>query len=356
MPLKVGLLGATGMVGQRFVQFLDGHPQFELDTLFASKNSAGKQYGKIGKWTIEAPLPDAVASMRVEETTAKTVSKSGVSLVFSALPSAVAGDLETEIAELGIPVFSNAAPHRMDAAVPLLIPEVNAPHLALAKLQKEEGRAPIVTNANCSTTGLVMGLKPLAERFQIRDVVVSTYQAVTGAGNAGLALLAQPNNVIPHIAAEERKMETESRKIMGKVSRGKIRPADFSVLASCARVWVRDGHLESVVVTVDMEPSIDEVLDAFRKFRSEIAGRSLHTAPDEPVHLFTEEARPQPALDALLGSAEGLPGMSVGVGQVRVADDGRIRFFVLSHNTIRGSAGGSVLNAELALAEGLLGS
>lgn len=355
MPLKVGLLGATGMVGQRFVQFLDGHPQFRLDGLFASENSAGKEYGKVGKWAIESPLPDDVAGMEIELTTAKAVVKSGVALVFSALPSAVAGQVETEISEAGVPVFSNAAPHRMDPDVPLLIPEVNAPHLALAKLQKEEGRAPIITNANCSTTGLVMGLKPLQEQFQIRDVVVSTYQAVTGAGSGGLALLKQPGNVIPYISKEEHKMETESRKIMGKISRGKIRPADFSVLASCARVWVRDGHTESVVVTVDEEPGLEEVLEAFAEFKGEIAGRELHTAPKEPLHLFMEEARPQPALDALLGSAEGLPGMGVGVGQVKVSEDGRIRFFVLSHNTIRGSAGGSVLNAELALADGIIG-
>lgn len=356
MTLKAGLLGATGMVGQRFIQFLDGHPQFKLDALFASKNSAGREYGKIGKWTIEAEMPDSVADMVVEETRTAAIRKSGVDFVFSALPSSIAGPIELDIAEAGVPVFSNAAAHRMDSDVPLLIPEVNAPHLALAKAQIEDGRAAIVTNANCSTTGLVMGLKPIADRFQIRDVVVSTYQAVTGAGNAGLALLEQPNNVIPYIPKEEEKMESESRKILGKLSRGKIRPADFSVLASCARVWVRDGHLESVVVTVDEEPTRDEVLEAFAEFKGEIAGKNLHTAPDLPVHLFTEEARPQPALDALLGEAEGLPGMSVGVGQVKVAQDGRIRFFVLSHNTIRGAAGGSVLNGELALAEGLLGN
>ena len=344
------------MVGQRFVQFLDGHPQFKLDALFASENSAGKEYGKVGKWAIEVPLPEDVGLMEVLNTTAKAVVGSGVSVVFSALPSGVAGVVESQIAEAGIPVFSNAAPHRMDEDVPLLIPEVNAPHLALAKLQRERGRAPIVTNANCSTTGLVMGLKPLAENFQIRDVVVSTYQAVTGAGSGGLALLQEPGNVIPYIAKEEHKMETESRKIMGKLSAGKVRPADFSVLASCARVWVRDGHLESVVVTLDEEPGLDEVREAFGQFRGDIAGRNLHTAPKEPLHLFTEDARPQPALDALLGAAEGLPGMAVGVGQVRVAEDGRIRFFVLSNNTIRGSAGGSVLNAELALAEGVIGS
>lgn len=354
MARKAGLLGATGMVGQRFIQFLDHHPQFELAALFASKNSAGKEYGKIGKWTIEAEMPEFAAAMEVEDTTVEGVEASGVDLVFSALPSGIAGPIEREIADAGVPVFSNAAAHRMDADVPLLIPEVNAPHLALAKAQMEEGHAPIITNSNCSTTGLVMGLAPLAEHFAIRDVVVSTYQAVTGAGNAGLALLKQPFNVIPYIPKEEDKMQAETRKIMGKLARGKIRPADFSVLASCARVWVRDGHLESVVVTVDEEPALEEVLEAFAGFEGAIAGRGLHTAPEDPVRLFTEEARPQPALDAYLGEAEGLPGMVAGVGQVKVADDGRIRFFVLSNNTIRGSAGGSVLNAELALAEGVL--
>ena len=354
--MKAGLLGATGMVGQRFIQFLEGHPQFDLEALFASANSAKRAYGKIGKWTLPTPMPDYASDMVVEATSGKAVEASGVELVFSALPSAVAGDIESDIAARGIPVFSNAAAHRMDADVPLLIPEVNAPHIAMAKAQREAGRAPVVTNANCSTTGLVMGLKPLAQRFELRDVVVSTYQAVTGAGNAGLALLEQPFNVIPYIAKEEAKMEAEARKIMGTLSQGKVRPADFSVVASCARVWVRDGHLESVVVTVDEEPPIDDVVEAFSGFRSEIAGRDLHTAPKEPVHLFTEDARPQPALDAYLGEAEGLPGMTAGVGQVKVTEDGRIRFFVLSNNTIRGSAGGSVLNAELALAERVIGS
>lgn len=356
MTLQAGLLGATGMVGQRFIQFLEGHPQFELNGLFASQNSAKRAYGKIGKWTLPTTMPEYVCDMVVEATTARAVEESGADLVFSALPSGIAGLVESEISARGIPVFSNAAAHRMDDDVPLLIPEVNAAHLAMAKAQKEAGRAPIVTNANCSTTGLVMGLKPLTDRFEVRDVVVSTYQAVTGAGNAGLALLEQPFNVIPYIAKEEAKMEEETRKIMGKLSHGKVRPADFSVVASCARVWVRDGHLESVVVTVDEEPALDEVVAAFTGFRSQIDGRGLHTAPKEPIHLFAEEARPQPALDAYLGEAEGLPGMTAGVGQVKVTQDGRIRFFVLSNNTIRGSAGGSVLNAELAVAERLIGS
>jgi len=355
VPLKAGILGATGMVGQRFIQFLEGHPQFSLETLFASKNSAGKRYAKIGKWTIEAKLPDDAGDMVVEELTAANVEAAGLDLVFSALPSAIAGPIETELADAGTPVFTNAAPHRMDADVPLLIPEVNAPHLALAKIQMEDGRAPIVANSNCSTTGLVMGLKPLQDQFQIRDVVVSTYQAVTGAGNAGLALLKQPLNVIPYIEKEEKKMETESKKIMGKFARDKIRPADFSVVASCARVWVRDGHLESVVVTLDEEPSEEEVKGAFRSFKSEIDGMELRTAPERPVELFEDPGRPQPALDAMLGAKEGLPGMTAGVGQVKVADDGRVRFFVLSNNTIRGSAGGSILNAELAIHERLIG-
>jgi aspartate-semialdehyde dehydrogenase len=355
MPLKAAVLGATGMVGQRFIQFLDGHPQFTTHALFASKESAGRRYGKVGKWTIEAPLPDEVSVMEVEELTVESVRKSGADLVFSALPSAVAGPIETELVGAGIPVFTNAAPHRMDAEVPLLIPEVNAPHLALARKQVEEGRAPLIANANCSVTGLVMGLKPLANAWNIRDVVVSTYQAVTGAGNGGLELLKQPYNVIPYISKEEHKMETESRKIMGRVARAKVRPADFSVLASCARVWVRDGHLESVVVTLDEEPSVDEVKAAFRNWESEVDGKELRTAPERPLVLFEDDGRPQPALDAMLGASEGLPGMAAAVGQVRVAEDGRVRFFVLSNNTIRGSAGGSVMNAELALAEGLLG-
>ena len=354
MARKVGILGATGMVGQRFLQYLDGHPQFKATALFASSRSAGKKYSTTEKWTIEAQLPKWASGMRLHETTAKAVADSGVDFVFSALPSDVAGDIETKIAAKGIPVFTNAAAHRMDKGVPLMVPEINADHLELAKRKIKGGGAPIIANANCSTTGLVMGLKPLADIFTIQDVVVSTYQAVTGAGNSGLDLLRQPFNVIPYIKKEEHKMETESRKIMGTLNGSSIKPAKFSIIASCARVWVRDGHLESVVVTVKEKPTLAEVRRAFSKFKSPVAAKKLHTAPRKPIVLFRDEGRPQPALDAWLGESEGLPGMSVGVGQVRVSKDGRIRFFVLSNNTIRGSAGGSVENAELAHAEGLI--
>lgn len=354
MPLRAGILGATGMVGQRFIQALDGHPDFKVEALFASAGSAGRPYAELGKWLLNFPMPDAVGDIVVGEATADAVNAAHLDVVFSALPADVAHPLESAISAAGTPVFSNASAHRMDADVPLLIPEVNAPHLEVARPVKESGRGVVVTNANCSTTGLVMGLKPLADRFTIEDVVVSTYQAVSGAGADGLQLLKQPFNVIPHIAKEEAKMEEETRKILGTVEGGKVEPARFGVLASCARVWVRDGHLESVVLRLKEKPTLDQVLLAFRSFESPIGDIGLRSAPDRPVVLMEEAGRPQPALDALLGEAEGKPGMSAGVGQVRVSPDGRVRFFVLSHNTIRGSAGGSVLNAELALHQGLV--
>ncbi len=354
MSIKAGIIGATGMVGQRFVQALDGHPGFTLEALFASSASAGRNYKDLDRWVIEYPLPAPVGEMPVAEATAAGVRAAGLDVVFSALPADVAHPLESKLSDAGIPVFSNASAHRMDKDVPLLIPEVNAPHLALARAVKEAGRGVIVTNANCSTTGLVMGLKPLVDRFTVEDVVVSTYQAVSGAGAAGLAMLTQPYNVIPHIDGEEAKMEAETKKIFGKVEDDRLDLARFSVVASCARVWVRDGHLESVVVRLAEEPSLDEVQDAFRSFASPLDGMGLRSAPKKPVVLMEDAGRPQPALDALLGEDEGLPGMVAGVGQIRLTKDGRVRFFVLTHNTIRGSAGGSVLNAEMAVREGLL--
>ncbi|HEX9709217.1 MAG TPA: aspartate-semialdehyde dehydrogenase, partial [Candidatus Thermoplasmatota archaeon] len=239
MPLRAGVLGATGMVGQRFVQALSGHPDFEVAALFASSASAGKKYQDAARWVVEYPLPAPIGEMPVRQATAGSVRASEVDVVFSGLPSDVAGPLEAELAAAGLPVFSNASAHRMDADVPLLIPEVNRGHLALARAAKAAGRGPMITNANCSSTGLVLGLKPLVDRFTVEDVVVSTYQAVSGAGTDGLKLLTQPFNVIPHIDKEEGKVEAETRKIFGRLDGGAVEPAPFSVLASCARVWVR---------------------------------------------------------------------------------------------------------------------
>jgi aspartate-semialdehyde dehydrogenase len=342
------------MVGQRFIQALNGHPDYEVSALFASPASAGRPYKDLGKWLLSFRLPEAVGAIEVHPATAAAVEAAGLDIVFSALPSDVARPLETAISQAGTPVFSNASAHRMDPEVPLLIPEVNAEHIEVARPVKEAGRGVIVTNANCSTTGLVMGLKPLASRFTLEDVVVSTYQAVSGAGADGIRLLTQPFNVIPHIEKEEAKVEAETRRIMGTLEAGRVSDAPFGVVASCARVWVRDGHLESVVVRLKERPTIDEVRHAFATFESPIASLGLRSAPARPVVLMEDQGRPQPALDALMGEEEGKPGMSAAVGQVRLTPDGRVRFFVLSHNTIRGSAGGSVLNAELAAKKGLL--
>ena len=341
--LRVGILGATGAVGQKFVELLDGHPDFEIAALAASERSAGKPYREAANWIGSTEMPATVAEMEVVACTPDL----DCDFVFSGLDSSVAGEVEQAFAAAGYPVISNARNHRMDADVPLLIPEVNPDHTALIKQQTTPGW--IVTNPNCSTVGLVLALKPLADAFGVEAVSVVTMQALSGAGYPGVSSLDALGNVVPFIGGEEDKMATEPLKLLGKLEDGAIRPASMTISAQCNRVPVLEGHTECVSVRLGMAASPEEVAEALASFRNPLAGVHLPTAPDQPVRVFTDERFPQPRRHVEAGG-----GMQVSVGRVRACPIFGIKFVVLSHNTIRGAAGGAVLNAELLRAQGYL--
>lgn len=331
--INVGVLGATGAVGQRFVELLADHPWFNLTTLAASERSAGKPYGDVVNWRLETPFPEKIAKVKVKNITPSAMKD--VDLVFSALPAEIALDVENKFADAGIAVCSNASSHRMEPTVPLVVPEVNPEHLGLIDVQRDAGRDGfIVTNPNCSTIMMVTALAPL-RKFKFTDIRVATMQAISGAGFAGVAAMAIYDNVIPYIGKEEEKMESETLKIMGTLKGKKISNAPFKVSASCHRVPVIDGH--TMAVWVDIKESVEKVEKAYLDYKPPIKG--LPTQPRESVHLFTDEPdRPQPRLDRMRGH-----GMTVSVGRIRPG----LRFIAMGHNTIRGAAGASVLNAEL---------
>ncbi|MFA5771468.1 MAG: aspartate-semialdehyde dehydrogenase [Thermoplasmata archaeon] len=347
--IPVAVLGGTGMVGQRFIQMLENHPYFELKVICASEQREGKKYGESVKWFIEGHIPKDAAGIPISTITIAPLKKNKVEIAFSALPGDVAKDVEKKFAEEGIKIFTNAHTYRMEKNVPIVIPEVNPEHLALVEQQKTDGY--IVTNANCSTTGLVLGLKPLNDKFGIERINVATYQALSGAGYPGVASLDITGNVVPFIRNEEEKMEIEAKKIFGKLSKQGIKYADFSIIASCARVPVRDGHLEAVTVRFKKTPSVEQVKSVMRNFRGVPQKLGLPTAPREPIIVTEEEDRPQPRIDAYAGEPERARGMATTVGRIKEVD-GCIRMFLLSHNTIRGAAGTSILTAELAVKEG----
>lgn len=330
--IKVGVLGATGAVGQRFVQLLADHPWFDLTVLTASERSAGKKYRDVVNWRLDVPFPESTGNLTVSPTSVNAVKN--LDLVFSALPAEIATQVEDDISRAGVAVCSNARSHRMEPDVPLVIPEVNPDHLGLIDVQRDTGRDGfIVTNPNCSTIMLCMGLVPLRS-YDFRNVQVATMQAVSGAGFEGVAAMAIYDNVIPYIGSEEEKMETETKKIMGTLSGDRIQDAPIDVSASCHRVPVIDGHL--LAVWVDIGASVDEVKETFRSFRAPFEGLPLQ--PRHSVELMEQADRPQSRLDRNRGR-----GMTVTVGRVRPG----LRFIALGHNTIRGAAGASVLNAEL---------
>ncbi|MFA4824177.1 MAG: aspartate-semialdehyde dehydrogenase [Methanoregula sp.] len=331
--INVGVLGATGAVGQRFVELLAEHPWFNLSTLAASDRSAGKPYGKIVNWRLDTPFPEHIGKIKVVPTSPKAMK--GVDLVFSALPAEIAVDVEREFADAGIAVCSNASSYRMEKDIPLVVPEVNPEHLGLIDVQKDAGRDGfIVTNPNCSTIVMVTALAPIRQ-FKFTDLRVATMQAISGAGFSGVAAMAIYDNVIPYIGKEEEKMETETLKIMGTLKGSKITNASFNVSASCHRVPVIDGH--TMAVWANIKEPVDTLKKAYRTYKPLIKG--LPTQPAESVHFFDEEPdRPQPRLDRMRGK-----GMTVSVGRLREG----VRFVAMGHNTIRGAAGASVLNAEL---------
>ena len=346
--IKVGILGATGAVGQRFVQLLAGHPWFEVAALTASDRSVGKRYGDAAKWLLRGGMPAAVADMPVIPTEAAGIS-SDVRLLFSALPGGNAGQVETDLAAAGFAVCSNASAHRMDPDVPLLIPDVNPEHTALIRAQRARsgGRGFIVTNPNCTTTHLVCALKPLQDAFGLTAVNVVSMQAISGAGYPGVSAMDILDNVIPYIGGEEEKVEIEPRKLLGTVAADHIEFADFAVSAQCNRVAVRNGHLEAVSVKLRRPASLGEVTAALAGYRGEPQRLGLPTAPDPAIIVFHEVDRPQPRMDRLIGN-----GMATGVGRLRPDPLFDYKFVVLGHNTIRGAAGGALLNAELLVAQG----
>ncbi|HUU75961.1 MAG TPA: aspartate-semialdehyde dehydrogenase [Methanoregulaceae archaeon] len=330
--INVGVLGATGAVGQRFVQLLAEHPWFHLHTLTASDRSAGKLYREVVNWRLDVPFPENVGDIRVSRTDVDSLKD--VDLVFSAIPAEVAGKIETECANSGIGVCSNASSHRMEKDIPLVIPEVNPDHLGLIDVQRDSGRDGfIVTNPNCSTIVMCLSMAPIL-KFAFTDLRVATLQAISGAGFAGIPAMGIFDNVVPYIGSEEEKMEAESLKILGTLDGSTIRPAPFSVSASCHRVPVLDGH--TMAIWMDIKDPLEKVKDAFQNYVPPI--RDLPTQPPLSVQYMNEPDRPQPRLDRMRGE-----GMTVSVGRLREG----IRYVAMGHNTIRGAAGASVLNAEL---------
>lgn len=346
--IPVGILGATGIVGQRFLSLLADHPWFEPVWLAASERSAGHTYAEAARWRLKTPIPERFAKLPVSEATPHGCP---ARVIFAALDAGVAARLEPEFVAAGHVVISNSSALRMVPDVPLLVPEVNADHLNLIEQQPawRERRACAVTNPNCSTVGLVMALAPLQQRFGLDKVSVVTMQAVSGAGYPGVSSLDILGNVVPFIKNEEDKLETEAQKILGILKDGQIHSSGFVVSAHCNRVPVEDGHMESVSVKLKTAASIEDVKQAMREFRGVPQQLNLPTAPLQPVVVTDAPDRPQPHFDVETGH-----GMTAVVGRVRPCPLFGIKFTVLSHNTIRGAAGAAVLNAELMYAQNRL--
>ncbi|HLW02371.1 MAG TPA: aspartate-semialdehyde dehydrogenase [Ktedonobacterales bacterium] len=348
--IPVAVLGATGMVGQRFISLLAEHPWFEVAVVAGSERSANQRYGDAVTWRLPSAPPRAVLDLPVVAPDAEF----DAPVVFSALPASVAAGVELLLAERGHAIFSNASSHRMAEDVPLLIAEVNGDHVDLLTKQQEKRGWPglLVTNGNCSTIQIALALKPLADAFGVKRLQVTTLQAITGAGYPGVASYDVLDNVIPYIGSEEEKIESETRKILGAYQDGAVTPAPMTISAQCNRVAVRDGHLACISVELgrDAVTSAD-LVDAWQAFRAEPQERKLPSAPQPPIVVRDEPDRPQPFFDRDAGG-----GMAVTVGRVRPCPILGHKFIVLGHNTIRGAAGASILNAELLLARGWLGA
>ena len=344
--IEVGILGATGMVGQHFVKFLQGHPWFNLKWLGASERTAGKKYGQAMKWHLGGRVPDTVADLTVEDSRPNNAPR----LLFSAMDASVATEIEQAFAQAGHVVVSNSRNHRMDRDVPLLVPEINPDHLKLVPRQQalRSWKGQIVTNPNCSTVVLAMSLAPL-KPFGITRVVATTLQAISGAGYPGVASMDINANIIPFIGNEEEKMECETQKILGDFAGDQFRPHPVKVSAHCNRVPVVDGHTETVAVALDEKPSLADLRAAFEGFSGAPQRLSLPSSPERPIVFLDQPNRPQPRFDAGRGR-----GMTVSVGRLRPCPVLGWKFVALGHNTVRGAAGAAVLNAELMQAEGLL--
>jgi aspartate-semialdehyde dehydrogenase len=346
--IPVGILGATGVVGQRFIQMLERHPWFEVAWLAASDRSEGKTYADAVRWRLKTAIPTAVAAMKVSPATPAGAPK----IIFAALDASIAAELEPRFADAGCAVVSNSSALRMKEDVPLVIPEVNGGHIKLIDAQswRKKSGGFVVTNPNCSAIGLVLALAPLQQRFGLETVMAVTMQAISGAGYPGVASLDILGNVIPFIRNEEEKMEEETRKLLGQMNGTKIIPGAFAMSAQCNRVAVEDGHTESVSVRLKKKAKPDEIIAAWTNFRTEPQELKLPSAPEKPVVYLDASDRPQPRFDVDLGA-----GMTTAVGRLRPCGVLDWKFTVLSHNTIRGAAGAAVLNAELLKAKGYLG-
>lgn len=346
--IPVAVLGATGAVGQTFIRCLARHPWFRVAEVGASERSVGKRYADAAHW-LEGDLPAEVSALRVVACDPAGVRSP---VVFCGLDATAAAETEPAFARAGRFVFSNAKTFRMDPDVPLMIPEVNAPHLALLDRQRRERGWPgaIVTNANCSSTTAAVAMAPLHERFGIRTVFAATMQAVSGAGYPGVASLDILGNVIPHIREEEEKIEREIQKMLGRFAGDAIDPAPFVVSAHANRVPVENGHTVCLSLAFEEPPGVEEATAVLREWKGAPAVAALPSAPNPPIRVRDEPDRPQPRRDAMEGG-----GMTTVVGRVRPDPVFHLRLVAMSHNTIRGAAGGSILNAELMVAQGMIG-
>jgi len=342
--MGVAVLGATGTVGQRFLQLLERHPWFEVTEVMASDQSAGKRYADavVSRWKLPTPIPESVRGLKVKGPRDKVASR----LLFSALDASVAGELEEYYARAGHLVSSNARNHRMDPLVPLVIPEINRDHMKLLEHQPYRNGGGIVTNPNCSTIVLALTLAPLHQRFGIDSVIVTTFQAASGAGYPGVPSLDILGNVVPYVPGEETKMESETQKILGKMNGRGIDAAVFPVSAQCHRVPVVDGHLMAVSLKLRRTGAKKEIAQALATYRP-LAKLSLPTAPADPIEVRSEDDRPQPRLDV-----DRAGGMGVTVGRLRPCSVLQWKFEALGHNTIRGAAGAAILNAEILRRDG----
>ena len=345
--IPIGILGATGVVGQRFIQMLEHHPWFEVAWLAASDRSEGKVYAEAARWRLKTPVPEPVAKMLVSPATPEGAPK----VIFAALDASIAAELEPRFADAGCAVVSNSSALRMKEDVPLVIPEVNAGHIKLIDGQgwRKKSGGYVVTNPNCSAIGLVLALAPLHQRFGLETVMAVTMQAVSGAGYPGVASLDILGNVIPFIRNEEEKMEEETHKLLGQLNGSKVIPGAFAMSAQCNRVAVEDGHTESVSIRLKTKANAEEIIAAWNGYRAEPQELKLPSAPERPVVYVEATDRPQPRFDVDMGA-----GMTTVVGRLRPCGVLDWKFTVLSHNTIRGAAGAALLNAELLKVQGYL--
>ncbi len=347
--IPVAVLGATGMVGQRFIEMLSRHPWFELAAVTGSERRAGQRYGEAVTWRLPSSAPPPAA---LELPLLPPDAEFDAPIVFSALPTDVATEIEPLLAARGHAVFSNASSYRMASDVPLMIPEINGDHAGLIARQRRERGWPgmLITNPNCSTIQIALALKPLADSFGVKRMQVTTLQAISGAGYPGVASYDILDNVVPYISQEEEKIERETQKILGRFEDEAITPAPIVASAQCTRVAVREGHLACVSVELGRDAQSADLIAAWRAFRAEPQERKLPTAPDPAIIVREEADRPQPLRDRDAGN-----GMAIVIGRVRPCALLGHKFIVLGHNTVRGAAGASLLNAELLVAQGIVG-